>query len=461
MTGNNPGKAARRPRLLPGAGDDGKIYRNGIEMVRNLVVVGAQWGDEGKGKIVDILTEAADIVVRFQGGNNAGHTVIVGLEKYVFHLLPSGILHPGKKCVIGDGVVVDPEVLVSEIEFLKSRDMFRPEDLLISKNAHLIMPYHKKLDMARERLRGHNKIGTTGRGIGPAYEDKVSRSGIKCGDLLNEEFFRVKLKANLLEKNHYIQTVLHEEGFEIHKIYHSYMALAAILAPLIKNTSLFLDTAIRAGKRILFEGAQGTLLDVDHGTYPFVTSSNTVAGQAATGSGVGPSRIDRTIGIAKAYVTRVGEGPFPTELAGPEGERLREQGGEYGATTGRPRRCGWFDAVALRYAARINGLDGLVLTKLDVLDSTDTIKICTGYMYKGELIDDFPTEGSILTACEPVYEEVAGWNEKTGGVKEFAKLPKNARAYVKRLEQLTGVKVFIVSVGANREDAIIVKDAFK
>ncbi len=430
-------------------------------MVRNLVVVGAQWGDEGKGKIVDMLTEAADIVVRFQGGNNAGHTVIVGKEKYVFHLLPSGILHPGKSCVIGDGVVVDPEVLVSEIEFLKTRNMFRPEDLLISKNAHLIMPYHKKLDMARERLRGQNKIGTTGRGIGPAYEDKVSRAGIKCGDLLNEEFFRVKLKANLLEKNHYIQTVLHEEGFEIHKIYHSYMALAAILGPLIKNTSLFLDTAIRAKKRILFEGAQGTLLDVDHGTYPFVTSSNTVAGQAATGSGVGPSRIDSTIGIAKAYVTRVGEGPFPTELAGPEGERLREQGGEYGATTGRPRRCGWFDAVALRYAARINGLDGMVLTKLDVLDNLDKIKICTGYMYKGELIDDFPTEGSILSACEPVYEEVAGWNEKTGGVKDFSKLPKNAMAYVKRLEQLTGVKVFIVSVGANREDAIIIKDAFK
>ncbi len=430
-------------------------------MVRNLVVVGAQWGDEGKGKIVDILTEQADVVVRFQGGNNAGHTVIVGPDKYVFHLLPSGILHPGKACVIGDGVVVDPEVLVSEIDFLKSRKMFRPADLLISKNAHLIMPYHRKLDVARERLRGNNKIGTTGRGIGPAYEDKVSRCGIKCGDLLNEESFRLKLKANLLEKNHYIRTILHDEGFEIHSIYHAYMALASTLGPLIKNTSMFLDEAVRAKKRILFEGAQGTLLDVDHGTYPFVTSSNTVAGQAATGSGVGPSRIDRTIGIAKAYVTRVGEGPFPTELAGEEAERLREKGAEYGATTGRPRRCGWFDAVALRYSARINGLDGLVLTKLDVLDNLESIKICTGYRYKKRLIDDFPTESGVLSECEPVYEDVAGWKERTSGVKEFGKLPKNARAYIKRLEDLTGVKVFIVSVGANREDAIMVKDPFK
>ncbi|MFQ5736346.1 MAG: adenylosuccinate synthase [Thermodesulfobacteriota bacterium] len=430
-------------------------------MAKNLVVVGAQWGDEGKGKIVDILTEDSDVVVRFQGGNNAGHTVIVGSEKYIFHLLPSGILHPGKACVIGDGVVVDPEVLVSEIDFLKSRKMFHPGDLLISKNAHLIMPYHKKLDAARERLRGENKIGTTGRGIGPAYEDKVSRSGIKCGDLLNEDSFRRKLKANLLEKNHYIRTILHEEGFEIYEIYHRYMSFAATLAPLIKNTSMFLDKAARAKKRILFEGAQGTLLDVDHGTYPFVTSSNTVAGQAATGSGFGPSRIDRVIGIAKAYVTRVGEGPFPTELDGEEAARLREQGEEYGATTGRPRRCGWFDAVALRYSARVNGLDGLVLTKLDVLDSLDRIRICTGYKYKGELIDDFPTEAGVLSACEPVYEEVPGWKEPTNGVKSFDKLPKNARSYIKRLEKLTGVKVFMVSVGANREDAITIKAPFK
>ncbi len=430
-------------------------------MAKNLVVVGAQWGDEGKGKVVDILTENSDVVVRFQGGNNAGHTVIVGSEKYIFHLLPSGILHRGKSCVIGDGVVIDPGVLVSEIEFLKARRMFRKKDLLISGNAHLIMPYHKTLDMARERLRGDNRIGTTGRGIGPAYEDKVSRSGIKCSDLLSEETFRLKLKSNLLEKNHYIRTILHEEGFEIHAIYHSYMSLAATLTPLIKNTSLFLDNAAREGKRILFEGAQGTLLDVDHGTYPYVTSSNTVAGQAATGSGFGPSRIDRVIGIAKAYVTRVGEGPFPTELEGEAADRLREQGEEYGSTTGRPRRCGWFDAVALRYSARVNGLDGLVLTKLDVLDDLDSIKVCTGYKYKGKPLADFPTEANVLASCVPVYEEVPGWKARTRGVKSFAKLPKNARSYVKKLEKLTGVKVYMVSVGANREDAIVIKDPFK
>lgn len=430
-------------------------------MAKNLVIVGAQWGDEGKGKIVDILTENADIVVRFQGGNNAGHTVIVGEEKYIFHLIPSGILHPGKICVIGDGVVVDPEVLIKELDILKEKGIFRPEDFLISKNAHLIMPYHKKLDIARERLRGENKIGTTGRGIGPAYEDKVARCGIKCGDLLNEEDFRLKLKANLTEKNHYITTILHEEGFEVHQLYHMYMSYAEVIARHITNTSKFLSDAISFKKNILFEGAQGTLLDVDHGTYPFVTSSNTVAGEAATGSGIGPSRIDKVVGITKAYCTRVGEGPFPTELDGPEADWLREQGGEYGATTGRPRRCGWFDAVALRYAARINGLDGLVVTKLDVLDKCDKIKVCTGYRYKGNIIDDFPTEASTLSRCEPVYEEIAGWNSSTQGVTRFDKLPKNAQAYIKRLEELSGVEVIIVSVGANRKDSIIIKDPFK
>ena len=430
-------------------------------MAKNLVIVGAQWGDEGKGKIVDILTETADIVVRFQGGNNAGHTVIVGGEKYIFHLIPSGILHPGKVCIIGDGVVVDPEVLLKEIDVLRAKGMFRPEDLLISKNAHLIMPYHKKLDMARERLRGENKIGTTGRGIGPAYEDKVSRCGIKCGDLLNEGDFRLKLKANLLEKNHYIKNILHEEGFEIHEIYHQYMTLASGIIPFIKNTSKFLDTAIRSGKKILFEGAQGTLLDIDHGTYPFVTSSNTVAGEAATGSGIGPSRIDSVIGITKAYATRVGEGPFPTELQGAEADWLREQGAEYGATTGRPRRCGWFDAVAARYAARINGLDGLVVTKLDVLDKLDTINICTGYRHNGEVTDDFPTEASILLECEPVYEAFEGWKEPTAGIKKFEKLPKRAQAYIRKLEKLSGVEVVMVSVGARREETIMIKNPFK
>ncbi len=430
-------------------------------MAKNVVIVGAQWGDEGKGKIVDILTEKAEIVVRFQGGNNAGHTVIAGGEKFIFHLIPSGILHAGKTCVIGDGVVVDPEVLIEEMDVLKKKGLFRPRDLLVSKDAHLIMPYHKKLDIAREKLRGRNKIGTTGRGIGPAYEDKISRCGIKCGDLLNEADFRAKLKSNLLEKNHYLSTILHEEGFELQKIYHRYMTLADVIAPYIKNTSKFLSEAIKDKKNILFEGAQGTLLDIDHGTYPFVTSSNTVAGEAATGSGIGPSRIDTVIGITKAYATRVGEGPFPTELAGEEADRLREQGGEYGATTGRPRRCGWFDAVAVRYSARINGLDGLVVTKLDVLDNLKKIKVCTGYRYNGKLIDDFPTESSILFKCEPVYQVIDGWLENTQGIKSFKKLPRKAQAYIQRIEELTGVGVIIVSVGAKREDAIILKNPFK
>ncbi|MBI5969960.1 MAG: adenylosuccinate synthase [Deltaproteobacteria bacterium] len=429
-------------------------------MTNNLVVVGAQWGDEGKGKIVDLLTDYADIVVRYQGGSNAGHTVIVGNEKHVFHLIPSGILHPGKKCVIGDGVVVDPEVLLSEIEILKAKGIFRPEDLLISKNAHLVMPYHKKLDVVREKFRGDNKIGTTGRGIGPAYEDKVLRCGIKCGDLLNEGDFRAKLKANLLEKNHYINTILHEEGFETHQIYHNYMNLAASIAVHIKDTSKFLNDAIAKKKKIMFEGAQGALLDIDHGTYPYVTSSNTIAGGACTGAGVGPSRIDSVIGITKAYTTRVGEGPFPTELKGAEGENLREQGGEYGATTGRPRRCGWFDAVAAKYATRINGFDGLIITKLDVLDNMKKIDVCVAYRYKGAIVDDFPTETSILNECEPIYETMPGWMSKTGGVKDYDKLPMLAQAYVKRLEELSGVPVFIVSVGANREDSIILKNPF-
>ncbi|MBI5887799.1 MAG: adenylosuccinate synthase [Deltaproteobacteria bacterium] len=430
-------------------------------MANSIVIVGAQWGDEGKGKIVDILSEKADIVARFQGGNNAGHTVIVGSEKHVFHLIPSGILHKGKICIIGDGVVIDPEVLIQEIEVLKSKGLFHPEDLFISKDAHLIMPYHKKLDVARERLRGRGKIGTTGRGIGPAYEDKVGRCGIKCADLLNETDFRLKLKNNLMEKNHYIKNILHEEGFEMHKIYHDYMHYASILGPHIKNTSKLLNDSIKAKKKILYEGAQGTLLDIDHGTYPYVTSSSTVAGGACTGSGVGPTRIDSVIGITKAYATRVGEGPFPTELDGAEADKLREQGAEYGATTGRPRRCGWFDAVALRYAARVNGLDGLVVTKLDVLDNLDKVYICNGYTCEGSPMEEFPSESSILFKCEPVYEAMPGWNAPTTGVKKFADLPPNAQKYLKRLEELADVKIIMVSVGASRNDAIIISNPFE
>ncbi len=430
-------------------------------MTNNLVIVGAQWGDEGKGKIVDILTKEADVVVRFQGGNNAGHTVITPEGKFIFHLLPSGILHPNVTCVIGDGVVVDIEVLLDEINILMAKGLFKPKNLLVSKNAHLIMPYHKRLDVTRERLRGNMKIGTTGRGIGPAYEDKAARCGIKCSDLLNESNFRAKLKQNLLEKNHYMKNVLHQEGFEIHEIYHNYMAIGALIAPHITDTSLFLAKAMAKKKRILFEGAQGTLLDLDHGTYPYVTSSNTVAGQAAVGSGVGPTRLDRVIGITKAYATRVGAGPFPTELSGKEAERLREQGGEYGATTGRPRRCGWFDAVAVRYSARINGLDGLVITKLDVLDNLEKIKICTGYKLDGRTVKDFPADSSKLERCKPVYKTLSGWCAPTGKIKSFKKLPANAKIYIQTLEKLTGVKAYMISVGAKREDIITIKNPFK
>jgi adenylosuccinate synthase len=419
-------------------------------MAKNVVIVGSQWGDEGKGKIVDILTEYTDIVVRFQGGNNAGHTVIVDGEEVILHLIPSGILHAGKTCVIGNGVVVDPHVLLEEIKMLKKKGFFRDQDLLVSKDAHLIMPYHKKLDTGKERLRGDRRIGTTGRGIGPAYEDKVARFGIKLSDLMNEEDFRAKLKTNLIEKNHYIRNVLREEGFEMHQIYHDYMEYAEKIAPYITDTSVFLDEAIKEKKSILFEGAQGTLLDVDHGTYPYVTSSNTVAGEAATGSGVGPTRIDTVVGVTKAYTTRVGEGPLPTELDEKLENALRELGKEYGATTGRPRRCGWFDAVAARYA----------VTKLDVLDNLNDINICTAYKYKGQILKTFPTEASVLEKCKPVYETVIGWKKSISGAKTFDDLPPKAQGYVKKLEEATGVEINILSVGAERKETIIKKNPF-
>lgn len=431
-------------------------------MAKNVVVVGAQWGDEGKGKIVDILTEYADIVVRFQGGNNAGHTIVAGGEKFILHLIPSGILHKGKKCVIGNGVVVDPEVLLQEINTLRSKGQFQDKnDLLISEDAHLIMPYHKKLDAARERLKGKNKIGTTGRGIGPAYEDKVARCGIRCGDLLRKDVFREKIEANLQEKNYLLKSIFKEDSFKLQDIFSQYMSYAEKISGYITDTSLYLDNAIKKNKKILFEGAQGTLLDVDHGTYPYVTSSNTAAGEASTGSGIGPTKLDKVIGISKAYTTRVGEGPFPTELNNKAGENLREQGGEYGSTTGRPRRCGWFDVVAVRYAVRINGLDGVVLTKLDVLDKLDNIMICTGYNYKDNILKDFPSDCSILSKCKPIYETLDGWNQPTSGITKLAKLPVNAKKYIKRLEELIKVSIIMVSVGAGRKEAIMIKNPFK
>jgi adenylosuccinate synthase len=430
-------------------------------MAKNVVIIGTQWGDEGKGKIVDILAEYADIVVRFQGGNNAGHTVMVGEDVFILHLIPSGILHPGKICVIGNGVVIDPQVLLEEIDTLRENGQF-PDDsaLLISENAHLIMPYHKKLDQLEEKFKGPSKIGTTGRGVGPAYKDKVARCGIRCKDLLDESILREKIKKNLLEKNHILKNILHEDGFEVYEIYHKYIEYAEKIQRYITDTSIFLNQAIKNGKKILFEGAQGTLLDVDLGTYPYVTSSNTVAGEAATGSGIGPTRIESVIGITKAYTTRVGEGPFPTELKDEKGNALRLKGGEYGATTGRPRRCGWFDSVAARYSTRVNGLDGLVITKLDVLDKFDKIPICTAYKYKGSILEEFPSDSFILNECEPVYEIVDGWKSNTKDIKEFKGLPKEAQGYIRRIEKLTGVKAVMISVGANRKEAIMIKNPF-
>ncbi len=429
-------------------------------MAKNVVVLGTQWGDEGKGKIVDLLTDKASFVVRYQGGHNAGHTLVIDGEKTVLHLIPSGILRDNVKCVIGNGVVLSPEALLKEMTMLEQRGVPVRERLVLSEACPLILPFHVALDVAREQARGDKKIGTTGRGIGPAYEDKAGRCGIRCGDLLREEIFREKLKANLLEKNHILKNLFHEDGFELHDIYNQFMSYAEKISGYIKDTSVYLDNAMKQGKNILFEGAQGTLLDIDHGTYPFVTSSNTVAGEAATGSGIGPTKLDRIIGISKAYTTRVGEGPFPTELSGTEGDRLRETGGEYGATTGRPRRCGWFDAVAVRYAARVNGLDGMVLTKLDVLDSLDKIMICTGYNYKGSILKDFPSSSDILNECKPVHEVMAGWQESTSGITRFDKLPGNAQIYIKRLEELTGTSIIMVSVGAGRKEAIIMENPF-
>lgn len=427
-----------------------------------VVVVGAQWGDEGKGKVVDILSEYADCIVRYQGGNNAGHTVVIGDERIILHLLPTGILHPGKKCIIGNGVVVDPEALIEEIEEVKRRGYLKDDsDLIISDRAHLILPYHKRLDKVKEGLRGKGRIGTTGRGIGPSYEDKVARCGIRCGDLLQEEVFRQKLKSNLHEKNYYFIHFLRERGYEVYEIYNRCLELRERLKGYITDTSIYLNKAIKEGKSVLFEGAQGTLLDIDHGTYPYVTSSSTVGGGACVGAGIGPTLIDKVIGISKAYTTRVGEGPLPTELKGEMGDRLRDIGLEYGATTGRPRRCGWLDIVALRHSVMINSLSGIVLTKLDVLSGIDRLFICTAYEYKGERIYNFPADIHILNNCTPVYEEMDGWQESLNGITSFDKLPYNAKRYIRRIEELIETEVVMLSFGAKRKEALIIRNPFE
>ncbi|HLL53366.1 MAG TPA: adenylosuccinate synthase [Myxococcaceae bacterium] len=433
----------------------------------NVVVIGAQWGDEGKGKVVDLLTEHAQVVVRFQGGNNAGHTLVVGGQKTVLHLIPSGILHPGKVCVIGNGVVVDPAVLVGELDGLKTRGFLKDDShLLIAENAHVIFPWHKHLDALREKTRGGSPIGTTGRGIGPAYEDKVGRRGIVVRDLLNPAKLRRKVEERLPLAQAEMASLARTAGVEAAtldaaKVAEEFAQLGERLRPHVADCSLFLAGQREKGARILFEGAQGTLLDVDHGTYPFVTSSNCVAGNAAVGSGVGPTAIDKVMGISKAYTTRVGGGPFPTELKDETGERLRTVGGEFGATTGRPRRCGWLDAVVLRYAARVNGLWGMALTKLDVLSGLKQLQLCTAYELDGKRVTELPSDPEDLERVQPVYETLPGWDEKLAGVRTFDELPQNAKRYVRRVEELGGVPVVCVSVGAERGETILLQNPFR
>lgn len=425
-----------------------------------VVIVGTQWGDEGKGKIVDFLTEKADVVARYQGGNNAGHTVVIKNEKYVLHLIPSGVLHKRKKCIIGNGVVINPEALIAEMDGLGKQGISVDNNLLVSKNAHVIMPYHKALECEHENRKGNNKIGTTGMGIGPSYSDKSSRSGIRMMDLLSPDIFREKLKTNLVMVNFLLERFYNRAPLKADEIYNKYMAYAKRLSKYIVDTDVIINEAIASGKKVLFEGAQGTLLDIDHGTYPFVTSSNTIAGGACTGLGVGPTKIKKVLGITKAYTTRVGEGPFPTELKDELGESIRQKGGEFGATTGRPRRCGWLDIVVLKHAIRINGLTGIALTKLDILDGLDTIKICTGYKYKGTVYKNFPKEIDVLKEALPVYEKLKGWQESTLGVREMKKLPANARTYIKRIEALLDTKIQIISTGQKRDEIIVLKDQF-
>ena len=421
----------------------------------NVVIVGTQWGDEGKGKIVDLLAEYAKVVVRFQGGNNAGHTMVVGDEQLITHLIPSGILQK-RLCLIGNGVVVDPEVLLNEIDNLADRGVnVGSDNLKISDRAHLIMPYHKAVDHAREKFKGDKKIGTTGRGIGPAYEDKSTRRGIRFVDLLDPEEFREKVNTIVDEKNFYLKKYLSADTLDSSDIIKQYETYAERLAPYVANISIIIDNAIKKGQQILFEGAQGTHLDIDHGTYPFVTSSNTLAGNACCGAGIGPGAITDVIGVVKAYTTRVGAGPFPAELFDEIGDRIQEKGAEFGATTGRRRRCGWLDTVILKNSVRLNGLTGLTITKLDVLGGLDSLKICTGYEYKGEILNDFPASLKLLGECKPVYETLPGWPEDISGTNKMNDLPENVKNYLKRIEELTETPIHIVSVGAERTQTIV------
>lgn len=424
-----------------------------------VVVVGAQWGDEGKGKITDFLAEKADVVVRYQGGNNAGHTVAVDNEEFKLHLIPSGILYKDKPCYIGNGTVIDPAVLLEELKNLQNRGI-NIDNLKISSKAHIIMPYHQRIDNADEQGKGKNKIGTTGRGIGPTYTDKAARTGIRVADLIDEEEFPRLLKCIIDQKNRLLERYYETEGFEYQQVLEIYTGYAKELKRYVDDISMLVNDALEKGKNVLFEGAQGTLLDLDHGTYPYVTSSHPVAASACLGAGIGPTKINKVIGVAKAYITRVGEGPYPTELFCEIGEFIRKQGHEYGTTTGRPRRCGWFDAVAARYAARINGLDFLAITKLDVLTGLDTLKICTSYKYRGEYLYEFPAGRRILEECEPCYEEWPGWKEDITRVQKIEDLPVNAKNYLERLREVSRVPIGIISLGPKRSQTIIMEKIF-
>jgi adenylosuccinate synthase len=427
----------------------------------NVVVVGTQWGDEGKGKVVDLLTEQAQMVVRYQGGNNAGHTLVVGGEKFIFHLIPSGILHPGTQCLIGNGVVLDPQVFLMEVDRLEARGIkVGPENLRISERTQVIMPYHQRLDLARERARGAAKLGTTGRGIGPCYEDKIARRGIRVADLLDADGFKAKLSEILPEKNFCLEKFLGDVPLSLEEILPAYLEMGKRLKPLVANVSVLLQEASRQGKNILFEGAQGTHLDIDHGTYPYVTSSNPVAGGACTGAGVGPGQLHHVLGVVKAYTTRVGSGPFPTECLDAVGTHLQECGVEFGSTTGRPRRCGWLDTVVLRDAARLNGLTGLAITKLDVLTSLDPIKICVAYDCDGQRRDTVPATLKEMARCRPLFEELPGWTDDLRGVRRYEDLPAATRKYLERLQELVSVPIQIISVGPDREETIILENPF-
>ncbi|MBO0575356.1 adenylosuccinate synthase [Clostridium botulinum] len=423
------------------------------------IVLGAQWGDEGKGKMTDYLAENADVVVRFQGGNNAGHTVVVGEKEYKLHLIPSGILYNDKLNVIGNGVVLDPKALFEEISYLESLGVdITPDRLIISDRAHVIMPYHRVLDGIKERVRGNKDIGTTGKGIGPSYTDKMERSGIRVCDLIHKEVFEENLKDTLEIKNKIITEVFGGEALDYNEVYNEYLGYAEKLRPFVKDISVIVNKKIKEGKEVLFEGAQGTLLDIDYGTYPYVTSSSTIAGGVCIGAGVGPTAITNAVGIAKAYTTRVGKGPFPTELLDKTGDWIREKGHEFGVTTGRARRCGWLDLVILKTSARVSGLTSFAVTKIDTLAGLDTLKVCTGYILNGEIIDYVPASLEDLAKCEPIYEEFEGWDDSIANARCYEDLPKNAVKYLKKIEDFTETKVSIVSVGPKRDQTMMISE---